>query len=180
MELIDLVDENNQLIGNKEDKEIAHEKGLWHRECAAWIYQENGDILIQKRAATKKQSPNKWGLCAGHIQAGEEPIKGMLREIKEELGIEVLEEELEFARVEEVKQKHPNGSINNTFVYRYFLKTNIPIDKYIIQEEELSELKYISLEELKQIIATKDANYTFSAQESTVWILKEIQKRIKK
>ena len=46
MELLDVVDENNNLIGIKEDKSIIHEKGLLHREIAVIIQNENGKLYV--------------------------------------------------------------------------------------------------------------------------------------
>ena len=57
MELLDVVDENNNLIGIKEDKSIIHEKGLLHREIAVIIQNENGEYLVQKRSSNKKGAP---------------------------------------------------------------------------------------------------------------------------
>ncbi len=37
MELLDIVDENNNLTGKTEEKEVIHKKGLYHREVAVWI-----------------------------------------------------------------------------------------------------------------------------------------------
>ena len=55
MEILDVVDENNNLTGKTEDRKIVHEKGLWHREVAAWIMNEKGEVLLQKRAPSKKK-----------------------------------------------------------------------------------------------------------------------------
>ena len=54
MELLDVVDENNNLIGIKEDKNIIHKKGLLHREIAVIIQNENGEYLVQKRSSKNK------------------------------------------------------------------------------------------------------------------------------
>lgn len=82
MEYLDVVDENNNLTGKIEERNIIHEKGIWHREVAVWIMNEQGKILLQKRASTKKQEPNKWAICAGHIDAGETVENAILRELE--------------------------------------------------------------------------------------------------
>lgn len=55
MELLDVVDVNNNLIGKTEDKEIIHKKGLWHREVAIWIMNNKGEILLQKKLQVKSK-----------------------------------------------------------------------------------------------------------------------------
>ena len=84
MELLDVVDENNNLIGIKEDKNIIHEKGLLHREIAVIIQNENGEYLVQKRSSNKKGAPNMWSFTTGHVELGEDYETTAIREIKEE------------------------------------------------------------------------------------------------
>lgn len=55
MELVDIVDENNKLTGQVEERWVAYEKGLWRRTVSCWIMNEEGEILLQKRARDKKE-----------------------------------------------------------------------------------------------------------------------------
>lgn len=165
MELLDIVNENNNLTGKTEEKEIVHKKGLWHREVAIWIMNNKGEILIQKRASTKKQNPNKWGLTAGHIDAGESIENAISREILEELGVEI--KDFSKIKITKIQEKHKNSNtINNYFSYVFFAKVDYDIKDYTIQKEELSELKYITLEELEEIVKNKDDNYIFSKRDN--------------
>jgi mutator protein MutT len=177
MEYLDIVDENNNLTGRKEERSKVHSEGLWHREVAVWIINENGDVLLQKRALTKKQAANKWSICAGHIDAGETVESSILRELEEELGVKVTIDELEFLFLE--KKKIDFGdSKNNNFQYIYFMKTNMKLNEYKIQVEELSEIKYVTFNEFKQIIINKDPDVTFSTRSYMPKIVAEISKRI--
>ena len=60
MELVDIVDENNKLTGQVEERWVAYEKGLWRRVVSCWIMNKKGEILLQKRASDKRRNPNKW------------------------------------------------------------------------------------------------------------------------
>ena len=100
MELLDVVDENNNLTGRQEDREVVHRDSLWHREVVIWIMNENGEVLLQKRSATKKSNPNKWGITAGHVDAGEEPLEVAKRETLEEIGLELKDNDMEFLFLE--------------------------------------------------------------------------------
>ena len=52
---------------------------------------------LQKRALTKDSFPGRYDTSsAGHIQAGDEPLKSAMRELKEELGIAAKPEQLQF------------------------------------------------------------------------------------
>ena len=48
MEYLDVVDENNNLTGKTEERNIIHEKGIWHREVAVWIMNEQGERALGK------------------------------------------------------------------------------------------------------------------------------------
>lgn len=161
MELLDVLDEEGNLTGNKEDKDIIHEKGLWHREVCVLIRNRKGEYLIQKRAATKKQAPNKWGMTAGHVDAGEDFEEAMIREIREELGIEVALEEL--TPLATFKEAFENETTtNNNYTRYYFYETNRKIEDYTICLEELSELKYITIEEMEEAVEKKDENCSYA------------------
>ena len=175
MEYLEVVDENNNLTGKIEERDVIHEKGLWHREISVWIMNKNGDVLLQKRSAKKKQGANKWSICAGHVDVGEDPKMTAIREIEEELGIKVEENELKYLFTSKSAIVLPN-SYNNVFSYKYFLKTNALIEDYKINLDELSELKYISLDELEQLMKDKPSNYPFAAKDDMPEILKELKK----
>lgn len=174
MELLDIVDENNNLTGIQENRNIIHEKGLLHREIAVFIQNEKGEFLIQKRSANKKQAPNKWCLTTGHVELGEEYDKAATREVKEELGIEIKEE---LTPLGIFKQSIKSGKvINNSFMKYYLYKTNKKLNDYTIQLEELSEIKYISFNELECAIKKDDKNYIFSEKAIMEDILKILNK----
>ncbi len=159
MELLDVLDKEGKETGKIEDKDIIHEKGLWHKEAEAWIVNEKGEILIQKRAPTKKQRPNKWAITGGHVKSGENEEKAVLREIKEEIGIDCKKEDLELIIM--AKNSSVYGD-NNTFRYIYYCQTDKKIEEFTMQKEEVSELKYITLQELEQLVEKQEGGYTFS------------------
>lgn len=171
MELLDVVDEDNNLTGKVEDKDIIHEKGIWHREVAVWIMNTKGEILLQKRASTKKHHPNIWGLTAGHVEAGEDVESAIKRETLEELGINIDN----FKKINIIKNGELHASCNqqnNHFGYHFFANVDYDINDYVIQKEELSEVKYISLEELEEIVKDKDDKYTFTKRSYMPEIIK--------
>ncbi len=179
MEYLDVVDENNQLTGKTEERNIIHEKGIWHREVAVWIMNKKGEILLQKRAANKRQEPNKWAICAGHVEAGESVEDSMIREMEEELGIKVNMNQLEFLKIYKKQNDIPNDNIKNyNFQYMYFLKTNWNIEDYKIQLEELSEIKYVPFTEFEDIVKNKDKNVTFTKQSYMLEMIEMLRKRL--
>ena len=158
MELLDVLNEDMQILGT-EERSIIHEKGLWHIHVGVWIMNEEGKLLFQKRAATKNRNPNKWTRTGGHVDSGETPIIGIQREVEEEIGVKIPEEEFELINI---KQEMPD-ECNHHFTYNYFVYVNYKIEDYTIQKEEVSDLKYISIEEMEELKKNNDNNYTFTS-----------------
>ena len=157
MELIDIVDENNELIGIVEERNIAHEKNLWHRHVNSWIMNERGEILLQRRAATKARHPNVWAKTGGHVDSGETPEEAIQREVKEEVGILIPKEQIEIISIR--KSKNPD---NNFFIYNFIFTVNYKIEEYKLQNEEVSEVKYFTIEEIVQAKKSKNKDFVFS------------------
>ncbi len=152
MEYIDIFDENNNPTGEIKEKAQAHEDGNFHRTAHIWIMNDKKELLLQKRSATKKSHPNCWDISgAGHIRAGESVTVGAIRELKEELGIEVNEKDLQY--IATIKStKNPK---NMEFGYVYLLRCNKKIEEYIFEDEEVSEVKYVYYEELEKMVEDK-------------------------
>lgn len=89
-ELVDVYNENLELLGTAMKSET-HRKGLWHRAIHCWIVRDQspGYVLFQKRGRDKTVYPNTLDIsAAGHYRSGETASDGV-REIIEELGLDV-------------------------------------------------------------------------------------------
>ena len=152
MEYIDIFDENNNPIGEKKEKQQAHEDGNFHRTVHVWIINDKNELLLQKRSATKKTHPNCWDISgAGHIKVGETIIDGAIRELKEELGVEIEEKNLQY--ITTIKStKNPK---NMEFQYVYLLRCNKKIEEYIFEDGEVSDVKYIFYKDLEKMVEEK-------------------------
>lgn len=158
MEYLDIVDENNEFTGIVEERKKAHEMNLWHRHVTSWIMNTKGEILLQKRAASKPRNPNKWAKTGGHVDSGESETNAILREIKEELGIDVPKEQAKVVSI--YKSTNPD---NRFFGYNYIFVIDYKIEDFVLQKEEVSEVKYFSIEQLEEIKQKNYPNYNFTA-----------------
>lgn len=155
MELVDIVDENNELTGQVEDRWVAYEKGLWRRTVSCWIMNEKGEVLLQKRTANKLRNPNKWAKTGGQVDSGETVEDAIFREVKEELGIEIPKEQIKVVDI------YKDNNKNRRFSYIFIFVVNHKLDDYILQKEEVSEVKYVTIEEIELIKKNNDLDYTF-------------------
>lgn len=125
-ELWQLYDENGEaLAGKGASKEEVLKKGLLHGASHVWIWREEKgrrEVLLQKRAATKRTWPNRYDIsAAGHIDLGETPIEAAIRESKEEISIDIDPENL--ARIGIHRAHLQAGAlIENEFQFMYSLR----------------------------------------------------------
>lgn len=155
MELIDIVDENNELTGQVEERWTAYEKGLWRRTVSCWIMNEKGEVLLQKRTANKRRNPNKWAKTGGQVDSGESVEEAIIREVKEELGIEIPKEQIKVIDIYKSDDK------NKRFGYNFIFVVNYKTEDYILQKEEVAEVKYLTIEDMELAKKKNDTNYTF-------------------
>lgn len=93
-ELLDHVDDEDRVIG-RIPRHLAHREGLWHRAVHVVVWNRQGRILLQLRAASKASFPGFWDTSVGgHVGAGETYMATSVRECSEELGIEIAETDL--------------------------------------------------------------------------------------
>ena len=87
-ELFDVVDEHDQVLRQEPRAEV-HRQRMLHRAVHVLVFNSRGEVYLQRRSATKDTYPNRWTTsCSGHVDAGEDYDKAVVRELVEELGIE--------------------------------------------------------------------------------------------
>lgn len=153
MELLEVFDEFNNSLNYSASRDEVHEKKLWHRHVSAWIMNNEGMILMQKRSLSKKKNPGIWSKTGGHVDYGENPDDAIKREIFEEIGLNVDN----FKLMD--KFKHESERENN-YVYSYFVLTDKSETDFILQKDEVDSVKYFSIEEL--IENRGNQQFTFS------------------
>lgn len=123
----------------------------WLKGVTCFVINEKGEVLIEVRA-NKGLTPGKNDLCSGHLDNDETETQAMVRELKEELGIN-LEESMNVVKV--TQQGVPLGfesskKIKNFFITFYYLKRNS--SKIEIQKEEIDKYVWLPLEETFQLL----------------------------
>lgn len=87
-ELFDVVDEQNRVIGQRPRGEV-HRERLRHRAVHIFVFNQRGELFLQKRSRWKDAQPRKWdSSAAGHVNAGDDYDTTAPRELEEELGVQ--------------------------------------------------------------------------------------------
>ncbi|MDD2680906.1 MAG: NUDIX domain-containing protein [Patescibacteria group bacterium] len=167
MELIDILDEDGEDTGFVKAKSEVHANGLWHKTAHIWIVNSKNQILLQHRSEKKENYPNYWDISvAGHVSSGEDVEVAALREIKEEIGVDLSVDNLKLIGI--IKHKtilNNNTYFNNEFHHIYLVRLDLDINQLKIQAEELCGLKWVSVEELQAMLVNKQANLVPHAEE---------------
>jgi len=152
-EIFDVVDEKDRVIDRRPRAEV-HRLGLRHRAVHVLVFNAEGELLLQKRAAHKDCNPGLWDTSVGgHLQSGEEYAAAATRETAEELGFtpvdapELLfkldacaETGMEFIQVYEL---HHDGEVTP-------------------QESEIDQVRWVGAAELERWMADQPQAFTSS------------------
>jgi len=96
-EYFDVLDEFGNKTGLIKSRTNVHKDGDWHKAVHIWIINNKNEILLQRRCPTKDSDPNMLDIsCAGHLIQGDDSITGALRELKEELNLDMELSDLQF------------------------------------------------------------------------------------
>ena len=177
-ELIDVCDESNNLTNIQKMKSEAHRDGLRHRAAHIWIYNSKGEILLQLRAKEKPLYPDMWDIsAAGHVSAGEDPVTSGLREINEEIGFKIKQEDLRFFKIRKVKAVYRDIK-NNEFYYVYLLKFDGDIKKFKLQDEEVQEIQFLPIEKIEEELEINPDKYVPHGE---YWfeVINEVKRKLK-
>jgi isopentenyldiphosphate isomerase len=142
MEKWDVYDKDGNLTGYTKTKNDIWKPDEYHLGASLWIINYEGKLLIQKRAASKRRYPNIWCNIGGSVISGENSRQGCIREVEEEVGIKVNSNDLVFLQ---------RVMLENIISHDYALIYDFPIERVVLQLEEVSDAKWASIDEIKNL-----------------------------
>lgn len=171
-EYFDVLNELGEFTGKVASRDECHKNGYWHRAVYAFIIDKNFNVLLQKRSKNKKLWPNKWDITVGgHVNSGEFGRQALVRECKEELGIDVTDNEIKYI-IGTTSIYNKDGYVNNHYDECYLILKEVDIDALKLQKQEVDTVKYFSCDE---IITRINDNYKGLTEKNVSWhILKKI------
>lgn len=151
MELWDIYDKNKKPTGRTMKRNDWHLKdGEYHLTVLGVVAREDGTFLITKRVMTKAWAPGWWEVSGGAAQAGEASYDAVLREVKEETGLDVSNAQGGYLFT--YKRENP-GEGDNYFVDVYRFVMDISDEDLKLQTEETDGYMFATKEQIKAFAA---------------------------
>lgn len=172
MEYLDIRDLQGNCTGEVKERRLVHRDGDLHGTSHVFIVRKNEsriEVLLQKRAEEKDSYPGCYDISsAGHIPAGQDYLESALRELEEELGIKALESDLTELGVFSWKSEedfYGEPFINHEISRVYLYQKEIDIRNLKLQKEEISSVKWFSIEECFEAIEKNDKRFCLFREE---------------
>jgi len=144
-EFFEVVDSEGRVTGLATRSEAHSNPSLIHRVVHVLVFNKQGDLLLQKRSLNKDIAPGRWDTSVGgHVNPGENVLDAAVREMREELGIEV--SELQF-RYNYLFRNHRESELVSTFAC-------ICEDEIHFNAEEIDEVKFWSMDNINEQLGT--------------------------
>lgn len=151
MELWDVLDINGNPTGKVIEKDGDLGPGEYYMGVHMYIKNSEGKFLVQKRAKCKKYYADIWDINMGHAITGETSKEAAIREIAEEIGIKLKDNEVHF--VKRFIWEQYNHMLDIWVIHK-----DIDMSETTLQEDEVSELKNLTKDELIALLEDQSPN----------------------
>ncbi|RYE24638.1 MAG: isopentenyl-diphosphate Delta-isomerase [Sphingobacteriales bacterium] len=148
------VNEADEVIG-KQEKLYAHQQGILHRAFSIFIFNSQGELLLQQRADGKYHCGGLWtNTCCSHPLPNEDTLAAAHRRLMEEMGFDC---ELNFVQKFRYKAIMDNSLVENELDHIY---KGVYNGEICPNPEEVQAIKYVSWEELQADLQQNPEQYT--------------------
>ena len=144
IELFDVYDDKRNKLGYTKRRGEKLEEKEYNMGVEIWIF-NNNKLLMTKRSI-EKSHPGEWEVPGGCSQSGESSIDTLIREVKEEIGVSITENDVKLLGTQLYKKQ---------FVDIYESNINIGIDKVCLQNGETDDVMFVSKEEFLKMAKEK-------------------------
>lgn len=171
-EPLDVYDEQGKLTGEVLPRPQVHRQELWHTIAIVWIYNSQGEVLLQHRSMERNVFPNTWDVSAsGHVRAGDSPIATAVRELREGLGIQVKPNEI--TEIGRVKDSFPltTGESHNEHVVVYLVHRDINLERVELQSSEVDGARWMNLRDMAAEMDHVETRASYAARNPEVYRL---------
>lgn len=158
MELWDLYDENRNFTGRDHVRGEKIPDGYYHLVVEVWIRSPKGEYLISQRSASRPTFPLQWECVGGSVLKGEDSLTGALREVREEVGLELSPEagNLLFSEVGRVVRGVPFHDILDVWLWEY----DGEADLKNATTDEVAQVKWMTVDEIRTLYDSGEMVHT--------------------
>ena len=152
-EIWDLYNENRELLRKDHIRGEQLPIDGYHLVVHVWIRSSKGEYLISQRSANRPTNPLMWECVDGSVVKGEDSLQGVLREVKEEVGIDLLPEKGQVV-LSDIK-KIEFGKVVNKIVDVWLFDYDGEVDLGNATTDEVAQVAWMNREQIKELF---DAN----------------------
>jgi DNA-binding Xre family transcriptional regulator/isopentenyldiphosphate isomerase len=152
-EIWDLYDENRELLGKNHVRGEQLPIDGYHLVVHVWIRNSKGEYLIAQRSANRPTFPLVWECVDGSVIKGEDSLQGALREVKEEVGVDLLPEKGHVI-LSDIK-KIEFGKVVNKIVDVWLFEYDGEVDLSNATTDEVAQVAWMGRSQIKELF---DAN----------------------
>jgi isopentenyldiphosphate isomerase/intracellular septation protein A len=146
-EMLPLVDEEGKVLGAAPRSRCHSGPGMLHPVVRLLVFDEEGRMYLQKRAADRLIQPGKWDAAVGgHVAAGEDLTAALSRELREELGVTSMALEAARVKPEPVMRFRWDTEIESELVFTFILRYSGP---FAPDRSEVEEGRFWTGEQLR-------------------------------
>jgi isopentenyl-diphosphate delta-isomerase len=169
---IPIVNEQDEILYYKEREETTRDE--IRRIVSLYVFNEKNEVLIAKRHSSKTLDPNLWGpAVAGTVDEGYTYDETVVKEAEEELGLTNIQPIL-------LKKSFYETHNARRWCARYYVVVNSTEREFVLEKDEVSEIKWISLLDLESWLGEKPQDFVPSFKDGSMANMKEIYEILKK
>lgn len=154
-EFLNIIDDNDRITTASKPRSLVHRDGELHPTVHVWLIRRRDMgiyVLLQKRSHNKDTYPDLWDVSsAGHVRQGQEYGITAINETREELGLDLKREKLEFLGFR--KNSHIEKNIKDNELTAIFMcRANIDDNMIKPSPEEVSKTEWAEIDELISVM----------------------------
>lgn len=146
-EYLDIVDENNNITGEKKLRSLVHKDGSWHRTVHIYYFMKKNNeyyFLVHLGSKDKDLCPDMWDTrFGGHLKSGQDINQALISELEEEIGLKADIDNFTQGQILK-REDFPNNEF--TYVYYYQGLDDISNLKFI--DSEVQKVKWLSVQDI--------------------------------
>ena len=150
-----LVDADDTEVGSMNKADCHDGDGILHRAFSLFLFNDEGELLLQQRSADKRLWPLFWSnTCCSHPRVGEDMSTATKRRLAEELGVDA---ELEFVYKFSYQARFGDVGSENELCWVFLGHCK---DSPRVNETEISAVRFVSVADLNEDLISRPEIYT--------------------